>query len=41
MYGAKVVETVDKVIETVDRVSETGRTKIMRMGYILQLCQSC
>ena len=40
LYGAKVVATVDKVIETVDEVSETGRTKLVRLGYILQLCQS-
>jgi hypothetical protein len=38
--GAKDNETVDKDSETVSRFTETGRTKIMRLLYIIKLCQS-
>jgi hypothetical protein len=40
LSDAKDSETVDKDSETVSRFIETGRTMIMRLLYVIKLCQS-
>jgi len=40
VYGVKDNETVDKDTETHAKVIETGGTKLMRLEYTTDLCQS-